>query len=234
MSAPPPRAPSTWDHIRAVLVTIHLLAITIMSLPSPGRVSERQLRDPALQEVFADWREVLAGLGVALSKEEAEQLAMAGANSFMESRDAVLKPLRPYYKYAGTVQSWQMFGYLNRTPARFKLELRTAEGGWRDLYIARNDTADWRRGQLDSERFRGMINSYSWKQNRSGYRRFLDWISCRAAEDFPDAISVRGSMVRLRLPEPEELREMDALPEIDSFWRQVRNLRDCVVPEEEP
>lgn len=233
MSAPPQRSPSLWDHTRAVLLSVHLLAIALMSLPSPGRVSERQLRDPALKEVFADWRGVLAGLGLELSQEEAEQMAMKGANAFMDARAATLKPLWPYFKYTGTAQSWQMFGYLNRTPARFKLELQTREG-WQDLYIARSSEADWRRRQLDSERFRGMINAYSWKEGRRGYRRFVDWISCRAAEDFPDALAVRASMVQVRLPQAHKLRELDALPEIDSFWKDIRPLSDCVWVEEQP
>ena len=234
MSAPPAPSARPWDHIRALLVTAHLLAITLPALPSPGRVSQRQLRDPALKEVFADWRGVMAKGGIELTQEEAEQLAMTTANAYMEARDKVIQPMRPYYRYAGTTQSWQMFGYLNRTPARLKVELLVPGDGWQELYVARSSTADWRRRQLDGERWRGMINSYSWKERRSGYRRFVDWLSCRAAEDFPEAKTLRVSMVQLRLPEAAKLQELGKVPEIKTFWTELRELDECVLVEETP
>lgn len=228
MSAPPPLSPSLWDHTRAILVTAHLLAITLLALPAPGRVTEKQLRDPALKEVFADWRGVLASFGVALSQEESEQLAMTAANAFMDTRAELLRPMQPYFKWTGTRQSWQMFGYLNRTPARLRIELQTPGEGWRDLYVARSSEADWRRGQFDGERWRGMINAHSWKRNRHGFRRLADWISCRAAEDFPEATAIRMSMVQVRLPEAHKLRELGAVPEIGSYWTELRQLDECV------
>jgi len=215
-----------------MLVTAHLVAITLLALPAPGRVTQKTLRDPALQEVFADWRGVLSSLGVDLSQEESEQLAMSSANAFMDSRNTLLRPLQPYFKYTGTQQSWQMFGYLNRTPAKLKLELYTPSDGWRDLYIARSSEVAWRKQQLDGERYRGMINAYSWKRSRRGFNRFVDWIACEAASDFPEATSFKASMVQLRLPEPAKLRELGKLPETGTFWSEVRHLDACVSSDE--
>ncbi len=233
MSAPPTKSTGLWDHTRAVLVTAHFVAIGLLALPAPGRVTQKTLRDKALKEVFADWRGVLSSIGVDLSKEEAEQLAMTGANAFMDGRDTLLRPMQPYFKYMGTRQSWQMFGYLNRTPAKLKLELYTPGTGWQDLYIARSSEVAWRKQQLDGERYRGMINAYSWKRSRRGFNRFVDWIACEASGDFPEATTFKASMVQLQLPEPATLRELGKLPETGTFWSEVRRLDECVSVDKE-
>ena len=227
MSEPSPPRPRLFDHVRAILVAAHVVAVTLLALPSPGRVTEKTFRDPALQEVLADWRSVARGIGWELSKEESEAMGLAGSNAIMDLRHQVLRPFQPYFRYAGTRQSWRMFGYLNRFPARFRFEVYTPGVGWTTTYEARSPTATWRGGQLDAERFRAMINAYSWKRSRKGYDRFVDWLSCKAAADFPQATKSRASMLRMRLPSPEALRELGSVPVTGTFWETGRMLDAC-------
>lgn len=215
------------DHLRGVLVAAHLLAVGLLALPSPGRVTEHTLRDPALQEVLADWWGVAASVGLSMSKAETEAVALTSANAFMDVRKAVLDPFQPYFRYSGARQSWRMFGYLNRTPARFRLEAYTPGVGWSTLYEARTRAHTWNGRQLDAERFRAMINAYSWKRSRKGYDRFVDWLACTAAPDVPDATKIRASMLRLRLPPPDTLRELGAVPVTGTFWETERQLAPC-------
>lgn len=214
--------------MRAMFVAVHVVLITLMALPNPRHVTEAELRDPALQEVFADWRAVLAAVGVTLSKEETDALAMSFANQYMDARAVVLEPLRPYFKYTGASQAWQMFGYLNRTPARLSVEVLSNDGTWSTLFLARDPDHDWRRALFDSERMRGMVNHYSWREKRGSFELLADWVACEAFADVPDAKLVRVSMKQVQLPEPEALRETGTIPTKRTYWSQVRYQTDCV------
>ncbi len=226
-SSTSPPGPGVRDHLRALFVAAHLFAITVMALPNPGRVSEKDLANPALQEVFSDWRSVAAGLGIELSPEDTNTLALTFANRFMGIRDVVLTPFRPYFKYTGTHQTWQMFGYLNRSPARFSIYVFEPGQGWQPIYLARDPDLAWRKRFFDSERMRGMMNRYSWKENHRGYNTFVDWLACEAAADFPTASSIRVAMEQVRLPEPETFRELGKIPTKQIYWVERRNLASC-------
>lgn len=199
-----------------------------MALPSPQRVSERDLADPALQEVFSDWRGVLGALGVSLTPEETNVLVMRFANQYMDLRAVILKPLRPYFKYTGANQGWQMFGYLNRTPARLSVEVLSKDNEWSTLFLARDSEHDWRRAFFDSERMRGMVNHYSWQEKRGGFRMLADWVACEAFLDAPDAALVRISMKQVQLPMPEVFRETGRIPTRRTYWSEFRDAEDCV------
>ena len=216
-----------WDHLRALFVGVHLVLITVMALPNPSRVSEKDLKDPALQEVFADWRGVLAGIGVQLSVDETNALAMSFANQYMDARGVVLKPFRPYFRYTGTTQSWQMFGYLNRSPARLSIEVFRPGESWTPLFLARDPVHDWRKALFDSERVRGMMNRYSWKEKKRSYNTFVDWLACEVARDLPDATSVRISMKQVQIPRPAAFREVGTIPTKRTYWMERRLLQPC-------
>ncbi len=216
-----------WDHVRALLVGVHLVLITVMALPNPSRVSEKDLKDPALQEVFADWRGVLDGVGVQLSVDETNDLAIRFANQYMDARAVVLKPFRPYFRYTGASQSWQMFGYLNRSPARLSIEVFTPGESWTTLYLARDPTYDWRRTLFDSERMRGMMSRYSWKEKKRSYTTFVNWLACAVAREHPDATSIRVSMKQVQIPRPDVFRQTGTMPTKQTYWLERRLLKPC-------
>ena len=213
--------------MRALLVGLHLVLITVMALPNPSRVNEKDLKDPALQEVCSDWRGVLAGVGVRLSVDETNALAMSFANQYMDVRAVVLKPFRPYFRHTGTTQSWQMFGYLNRSPARLSIEVFTPGESWTTIYLARSAEHDWRKALFDSERMHGMMNRYSWKERKRSYTTFVEWLACEVAADFPDATSARVSMKQVQIPRPDEFRETGTIPTKRTYWVERRLLKPC-------
>ncbi|HCH64348.1 MAG TPA: hypothetical protein DFR83_16200 [Deltaproteobacteria bacterium] len=216
------------DHLRALFVAAHVALITLMALPNPRRINERDLADPALQEVFSDWREVLEAAGVSLTPEETNTLVMSFANQYMDARAVVLDPVRPYFQYTGANQAWQMFGYLNRTPARLSVEVLSQGGEWSTLFLARDPEHDWRRALFDSERMRGMVNHYSWRERRGGFRMLADWVSCEVFLEEPNAKLVRMSMKQVQLPTPDVLRETGRISTRRTYWPEFRYADDCI------
>lgn len=225
----------TWsDHARAILVALHLLAVGIMAFPSPSRVTPAQLTGREAQRVLADWRDGMSALGVSVSRAESEAWVLGFANSFMDARQVLLRPFRPYYALAGTGQSWKMFGMLNQSPGRVLIELNI-DGAWLPVYRARDPELTWNARQLDSERFRAMLNDASWGRNKKGYIRFVNWLSCvRVPVLSPEAGEVRVSVERLFLPEPAELRDLRTLPVRQVGWQEVRTVGECSSSEGTP
>ena len=109
---------SRWDQVRAVFITIHLVAITLMALPNPSAGLQRSAwRDPTVQQEFAIWRARLGQVGLEMEAQEFEAQLWEFASQFRDVRQALLAPFDPYYRH-GTWQSWRMFVAPHRYPAR--------------------------------------------------------------------------------------------------------------------
>lgn len=194
------------DHARAVLVVLHLTAITLMALPAPGGgMSRAAWKDPTVQDEFAAWTARLNAVGVPWSSEELQDHAWDFAERFMAVRGAVLRPFGPYYKYCGTNQSWRMFVGPHRYPT--KLWVSVERGGvWEPVYIERDPTRAWHGRQLDHDRFRSVIFRNGWPQYAKTNSQFADWLAKDAKVDFPDATRMRVAYWKQRTPTPAEAR----------------------------
>lgn len=211
------------DHLRALLITIHLIAITAVAFPAPVGMRRADLENPDVQAAIEAWRGVAGLLGVQVDPDEFREQLWTSGNRLLDTRQAALKPFAPYYRYTGTRQSWSMFGYLNHRPARIEIHIDHGEG-WQPLYIARTSAHDWRARQLNQERFRGLINAFSWKRGRGKLRKVADWVAIQAAADFPQASRIRVQMRYRPLPAPEDLRAEGALAHGKAFWPELREL----------
>ncbi len=210
--------PAMWNQLRAVAVTLHILAIVLHSFPAPVGLSEAALAERNMQAAFESW----AGAGRAvgwtdLQGGDIEEFARVYGAKMLEVRATILAPFGPYYTYAGTRQRWQMFGYINQSPARFQIELEE-DDAWRTLYTPGSPVYTWRRSFLDQERIRALVSPYSWGRGRKSYNRFGTWLARQAAAEFPEATRLRTVMVRVRLPPADELRQLGALPVIREDW----------------
>jgi len=210
-------------HLRAAFVLFHLLAITLVSLPSVGGGMRRSAwRTPTVQAEFDAWTARLQGLGLAVDREGLEDRLWAFASGYEDGRDKVLGVFEPYYRL-GTWQSWRMFVAPHRFPARLEIEIGEGQG-WTPVYVARSSTHDWLAGALDHDRFRAATFRYGWAHYRVARHKFVDWVALRAAEDFPEAQSVRVSFVRYRTGSPEDVRAGVVAKEKREF-PLVRSLR---------
>ena len=110
-----------------------------------------------------------------------------------------------------------MFSYINHEPAR--LEIHVDRGaGWEPLYVARTSEHAWRRDQFDQERFRALVNPFSWKEGRKRYQALGQWAAAQIAAEDPSVRRVRLLMRRRPLPSPRKLRERGELAYGAAFW----------------
>lgn len=194
-----------WPHLRAVLILVHLVAVTALALPAPGGGMDRRTwREPTVQAEFAAWRARLLAFGVVVEPKAFEDALWAGSVALMDARSKVLAPFQPYYDLTGTHQSWRMFVAPHLHPARLHIDVRRG-GEWSPVFIERDDTAVWKRSVLDNDRLRSFIFRLSWPNYRSSYRAFVTWVGDRAAEDFPDADAVRVRFATARTLTPQEV-----------------------------
>jgi hypothetical protein len=218
-----------WPHIRAALVFLHLLAVTLMALPAPGGgMNRKNWADPTVQDEFAAWTTRLNAVGVPITSEQLQDQAYRFSIRFMTVRDTALKPFGPYYQYCGTWQSWRMFVAPHRYPAKMVVDIRQ-NGEWQTVYEERSWTARWHAQQLDHDRFRSLIFRFSWSSYRKVYTEFVDWLAIEAARDFPDANRLRVRFSKRRSPTPAEVRTQTQ-PAPRWELEQVRDLTRTRVP----
>ncbi|MEN0068312.1 MAG: hypothetical protein AAGA48_39700 [Myxococcota bacterium] len=221
-----PSAPSPWAHLRAVLVVLHLFAITFQALPSVGGgLSRSAWRTPTVQGEFQAWSTRLQSLGFSITLTELEDQLWDFAVGYEQGRRAILRPFLPYLRYCGTWQTWRMFVAPHRFPGRLEIEIDRGQG-WETIYVARSDEHEWRRTWLDHDRFRAAVFRYAWKHYRKGRTEFTAWVSRQVGEDYPDAKRVRVSFLRYRTPSPEEVRAGTPIEE----KRVLKNVRKVVRP----
>ncbi len=196
-----------WPHLRVAFVLFHIVVITLMAIPAPGGGMQRSSwKDPTVQAEFATWTELLNSLGAELTKKELEDGLWELSLAYMARRSDVLDPLRPYYRYTGSQQSWRMFVAPHRWPAKLRIDLKTHDA-WETIYLARDPDLDWRARQLDHDRMRSAIFRFAWKSYRGSYNSFTRWVADRAAKDFPHATHVRVLFLKQQTPSAKQVRE---------------------------
>jgi hypothetical protein len=198
-----------WPHLRAALVALHLLAISLMAMPAPGGgMNRKNWEDPTVQDEFTAWTARFNAVGVHITSRQLQDRAYTFSSKFMWVRDRALKPFNPYYTYCGTWQSWRMFVAPHRYPAKMFVDIRS-DGEFQTVYEERSWTARWRGYQLDHDRFRSLIFRFSWPTYKKMYTEFVDWLAIEAAHDFPDGKELRVRFAKRRSPTPEEVRSHD-------------------------
>lgn len=195
-----------WPQIRAALIALHVIAITLLALPAPdGGMDRETWKNPTVQEEFKNWTQTLNACGLDITQQELEDRLWAASQTYMDARSDVLQPFLPYYNYCGTFQAWRMFVGPHRYPA--VLHIDVSEGGvWRPVYIERDAHHRWLGRQLDSYRFRATLFRLGWPAYEGEFDHFARWVGRQAARDFPDADRVRVRLYRSRTRSPQEVR----------------------------
>ncbi len=204
------RLREAWPHIRALLVLLHCVAVFVMAFPAPGgAMSKSAWKDPTVQGEFAAWTARLNSLGWSGTQQDLEDQLFTLSASYMDLRSSAIKPFKPYYRYAGTGQSWRMFVAPHRFPARLHIDVRE-HGEWRTVYVARSSEYDWMAPIFDYDRMRSATFRYAWRPFRRYYRHFCEWLAVRAREDFPDATELRVRFFKYQTPTPAQTRAGEA------------------------
>lgn len=214
------------DHLRAGLVALHILAVLVMCLPSPGPLGEGMQKHPDFQVQLRQWRSVAGALGWELSEEEALEHTLAAADALRTVRSESVSLVQPYTRRVGADQTWRMFGALSYTPGRLRVEVYE-NGEWRDLYVHGDGTADWNAQLLRSERLRALMDSYSGRTRKASYGELGVWLGCRYKAEQPSAKRLRTSIQVMELPTPEVLRQTGEIPILSTRWKSFYDLSLC-------
>ncbi|MDG1483197.1 MAG: hypothetical protein P8R54_26645 [Myxococcota bacterium] len=195
------------DHLRAALISLHIVAVVLVALPNPSGFMKRSMWSlPMVQDELEAWAERATSLGISHTAATLEDATWRRFQQVVSIRKTVLRPLRPYYKHCGTNQSWALFGIPQRYPSWLHIDLKHPSEGWVPIYISRDATRDWRRDMLDTERYRSFL---VYAARESHHRRFVrlgTWLAGMAAADFPEAESVRLQWRDQRTLTPAEIQ----------------------------
>lgn len=195
-----------WPHLRAVLIALHIFAVTALAFPAPqGGMNKRAWSNPTVQAEFSAWADRLTAAGRPTSTEELEEWLWTFAVGYMQRRRAILDPMMPYYNHCGTYQSWRMFIAPHRNPARLHIDIQR-DGQWEPVYIARDPNVNWMADVLDNERFRAALFRYAWPQYSRTYRQFGQWTAGLLFAEYPEAEAVRLQWYRFHTIAPQRIR----------------------------
>ena len=223
-SAPPagPDPAGAWPHLRALLVTAHIVAVFLLALPDARGIEQSRAswNNPTVQAELAAWTRRLAALGWQTDPQTLQQDVLAVARSWNATVTTLRTPVQFYEDHLGVRQRWRMFVAPHRYPAKLHVDLLD-DGRWRTIYEARSPEHDWRGAQLDQMRTRAVLFRYGWERYEREYRALARWIARRAGEDFPSAERVRIRYWGYRTPSPEEVDD-DAIP--PGEFRQVADV----------
>jgi len=193
-----------WEHIRGVLILLHILAVLLMALPAPEGAQRREAwNDPTVTAEFEAWSERLNHVGYETTPDDLKTDLFTLAQDFTEVRKTVLSPARPYARYLGTQQSWRMFVAPHRFPTRLHVELKQAEGEWETVSIYQDPDYSWKADLFEQDRFRSALFRYGWKSYSGARKLFNQWLAREAAVDFPDATHIRTRWYKVQTPTPE-------------------------------
>jgi len=205
----PPAQPLGWfAHLRAFLIALHLMAITLLALPAAGEgLSRWAWQDPTVQEELADWTARLNRWGYPVTQAEFEDDLWNVASAYESARGRPVALFGHYYGLCGTFQSWRMFAGPHRYPSRLLIDV-DEDGTWRPVYVQRDPEHAWLARQLDHYRMRPFLYRLSWYlyAEFDDFSQLSHWVARQAAHDFPQAGRVRVRFFKFHTPTPADAR----------------------------
>jgi len=120
-----------------------------------------------------------------------------------------MAPFRPWLRYTGTEQAWQMFVAPHRHPTRMQLQVHkpgTEEEGWETVFEERSETYTWRAERFSSERLRASIFRWGWPNYQTAWKQACKVFADELFVERADIDQVRCRMFRRSSPSPEQVR----------------------------
>ena len=109
-----------WPTVRAVLVLLHVICLIVFALPLPDHaIHDVWWQTPDILSEIDAWAETVRSIGIPVSNERFREIARGTAEGYVTVRGYVRAPYEPYIRFAGTRQSWSMFG----APSRFAVRM---------------------------------------------------------------------------------------------------------------
>lgn len=197
---------AAWPRWRAGLIGLVLFVHACAAMPIPRPIRPDEARTPTAQDEFALWLRIFGRLGVQTSQDQLLDLLNKVGGVCLNTRNAVVEPVRPLLRLTGTGQAWALFAYPERYPNHLQIEIRGAGGDWELIYAAADPEHDFLADQLAFRRVRGVYDTAASRGSPgAAYDRFADWVAREVFAAYPDAADVRIKMLQKRVTLPDEV-----------------------------
>jgi hypothetical protein len=214
------------DHIRALLITAHLVFVFALSTPAPGLfMREKAFQRPDVQEWFGRFAAVSTAVGRPTDREAVTASAWALGERWQTARRRTLQYVHPYAEYCGVRQGWYMFAGVLSKSARLEVDIEF-EDEWLPLFHPFVADAQWRRQQLRSARVRTALQPLVFHRREGRAELLAERLAIHAAAEFPEATRLRVQMVPVRIPPAAQLRKLGELPRGEPYFVNVVDLDD--------
>ena len=200
-----------WPAVRAVLISVVLAVQIFDTVPLP-RVTRSDLRWPVARAEVDRWTGIGQSLGLDITREDTEALALGVGDGAARLRKAVLGPTWPFRRITGTGQAWGLFSYPDPFAGRLIISGRADDGEFVELYRAPSRGERWLVDVVEYRRIRGIYDDNG-DRPRPGrtHRALTRWLGRRVLERHPefDEVEFRLDLVEVHLPggEPEPPEE---------------------------
>lgn len=194
-------------HLVGAFVLLHLVAIFVLGSPAvQGAALDKKVwKQPAVQAELDAWGDRLRALGVDATDEELEARLFDLATTWTAARDGALKPFKPYARYLGAGQAWQLFVAPQVFTSTVTLDVEV-DGAWRTVFADNDPAHRWNAAKLEHDRVQSMFFWFGFQERRKDRASFAAWAAREAARDFPGATRVRMRVLRTKTPSVEEAR----------------------------
>ena len=222
-----------WPKVRAVLVSLHVLAVLAVACPAPVKGSDaKNWRRAGVRAELAAWRKRLHAVGVDVTEPDLAEFGQRVSTSWSSARNTAAAPAIAWLKAIGATQGWYMFTAPDRAPQRFTFAVTTGTGA----AVVEHPVFDFGRGVFDESlvdpaflgehRVRRAFFQTGWS-DRPVFREVCSWLAREAAAKRAD---VTGAVCRL--VEQSVLAPADAAhppPRPEKVVRTLRVDRDGTV-----
>ncbi len=193
----------SWDDARAALLLGVIVVNAVAALPGFPGLRRANFDHPSARDELGRISAVGADWGIEFDPDTLADALYTAADTHRRARAAVLRPLRPWFVYTGTGQSWGLFTYPDRFPSRLVVQGRTADGPWERLFVAHDSNTAFDEGAFTYRRVRAVYDGHADRSDRT-WERFCTWAALRVFVARPDVVEVRVSTLELHTREPGE------------------------------
>jgi hypothetical protein len=191
-----------WPRLRALLITVVMVFAGLEALPLPA-LKKRHLNHRVAREEVLRWQDMLAAVGVEMSRAELVSTAIKWSRRTNKHRRALIKPFRIIERKLGMGQRWGLFTYTDPYAGRLVVEGTRGGNAWETLYRAPNEGDPRLVSTLRYRRMRGIWDDAGDRPHPGTfYNRWVTWLARRLFTEDPTLQQVRVRFDRLTIQPP--------------------------------
>ncbi len=187
--------PSWRTHLRALLITVALVAHGVHALPLPRPLKASDLEKEWRQDDITMWRGWLEAVGVDVSQEQVGTFLLDWTGFWGDLHDGLRAPFKSVFKITATNQRWALFAAATEKPERIVVKYQDEAGQWHVLLRRLDPPYGWREPQIRQRRVRGIWDGVKDKPSVA-YKNLTLWLARLVFVEFEDARAVKVVLER--------------------------------------